>query len=238
MRATIHQPDFMPWFGFFNKIAKADTWIILDHVSNNPRDAAFWGRRVQVLVNGKPNWLSIPLNRPPQTGTGKVGQPIKDMTINMSDLGLMAKRWKTVYTAYAKAPYFRQYADIVEEYFTSKDPILINRNLGFIATVCDVLNIKTQTVLSSSFENSSKSTQLLIDLLGNVGADSYICGGGADGYQQDHLFEKKGISLHYNTFEHPIYQQQKASIFVPGLSIIDALFNVGPEELKGLLRNG
>ena len=71
----------MPWFGFFNKIAKADDWILLDHVENNPRDTAFWPRRVPILVNGQPTWLSIPLFRPKEPGV--IGMPIKDMTINI-----------------------------------------------------------------------------------------------------------------------------------------------------------
>ena len=82
MIITIHQPDFMPWYGFFNKISKVDTWVVLDHVHNNPRKA-FWGRRVQILSNGKPLWLSIPLEKPPQEG--QLGMPLNIMKINLQE---------------------------------------------------------------------------------------------------------------------------------------------------------
>ena len=50
MKTTIHQPDFMPWYGFFNKLSKVDVWVVLDHVENNPRNSSFWGKRVQILI--------------------------------------------------------------------------------------------------------------------------------------------------------------------------------------------
>jgi hypothetical protein len=229
MRVTIHQPDFMPWFGFFNKISKADTWIILDHVENNPRDAAFWGRRVQILVNGQPTWFSISLNRPAQSGI--IGVPIRDMTINLSDRKTMKKRLKMVQEAYAKAPYFADHIPLVKSYFLDEDPSLMNRNLRFIEGVLETLNIKTKMVLSSSFDLHTKGTEMLVDLLAAVGTNTYLCGGGAQGYQQDDLFASHGIKLEYNRFEQPTYRQLKTADFVPGLSIIDALFLVPTDQL-------
>ncbi len=225
----------MPWLGFFNKIAKADTWIILDHVKNNPRDAGFWGRRVRILVNGQPTWLSIPLKRPAQAGV--IGIPIHDMIINLSDRKVMEKRLKTVQIAYVRAPYFSIHSQLVESYFLDEDPSLMNRNLRFIESVFEVLNIKTRTIFSSSLDISTKSTQLLVDLLTKVGADTYLCGGGAQGYQQDDLFASQGIALEYNRFEHPAYRQLRASAFVPGLSIIDALFSVPADQLAQWVKN-
>jgi len=220
--ATIHQPDFMPWFGFFNKIAKADLWIVLDHVKNNPRDAAFWGRRVQILVNGQPTWLSITLNKPKDAGV--IGIPIHDMTINLQDLKVMEKCLKTVRMAYVRAPFFAEHWDLVEVYFLAQGESLLKRNMQFIESVLRLLGIRTQVMYSSSLGVTTQSTQLLIDLLHKVSADTYLCGGGAQGYQQDDLFTANGISLQYNLFEHPIYRQLRTEQFVPGLSILDALF--------------
>jgi hypothetical protein len=235
MRATIHQPDFMPWFGFFNKIAKADLWIVLDHVTNNPRDAAFWGRRVRILVNGQPTWLSITLNKPKETGV--IGIPICDMTINLSDCRIMEKCLKTVQMAYARTPYFAQHWHLVEAYFLDKDASLSKRNMQFIESVMQILSITTPTIRSSSLGVTTKSNQLLIDLLAKVGADTYLCGGGAQGYQQDDLFKENGIRLEYNLFQHPVYAQRKATPFVPGLSILDALFYAGRDAVATWIRS-
>lgn len=234
MKATIHQPDFLPWFGFFNKVAKADLWIVLDHVENNPRDAAFWGRRVRVLVNGQPTWLSIPLSRPAETR--RIGVPICQMSINMSSSKVFEKCLQTVRMAYARAPFFRDHIDLVEAYFRDGDPSLLQRNMRFIRCVMDILGIETRILFSSSFGVLGNGTQLLVDLLIATGADSYLCGTGADGYQQEQLFTEHGISLHYNQFEHPTYRQLRAEQFVPGLSILDALFCVPQEQLASWVK--
>ena len=90
--------------------------------------------------------------------------------------------------AYARAPYYAQYALLIEEYFKDPDPSLINRNMRFIRAVMEILDIRTRIITSSSLGITSKSTQLLVDLLKEIGADTYLCGDGACGYQQDKLF--------------------------------------------------
>ncbi len=227
--ATIHQPDFLPWFGLFNKIAKSDLWIVLDHVKNNPRQSAFWGRRVRVLVNGNPTWLSVPLTRPPQSGV--IGVPIREMRFNEAEQKHLARCLKTVKIAYAKAKYFRQYIGLVEQYFEDSEPLLIYRNMRFIRAVMDILGMHAEIVESSSFNIRSHSTQLLVDLLIRVGAQKYLCGNGAAGYQDNEMFATNGIDLIHNTFRHPVYPQLRTTTFIPGLSIIDALFNVPTEQL-------
>lgn len=229
-RATIHQPDFMPWFGFFNKLAKADTWIVLDHVENNPRDASFWGRRVRILVNGQPSWLAVSLCRPAVAGV--IGVPIREMTINTDSAPDAAEKCiKTVRMAYSAAPFYKRYASLVDNYFTDPDRSLMNRNMRFIADVCRELGIATRIVLSSTLQPKARSTELLVELLKKAGADVYLCGGGAQGYQRDELFAASGIGLEYNSFEHPVYQQLRASDFVSGLSILDMLFCIPLDQV-------
>jgi hypothetical protein len=230
MKVTIHQPDFMPWFGFFNKVAKVDTWILLDHVENNPKDAAFWGRRVQILVNGKPTWLSIPLRKSDEAE--RFGVPIKDMLINMNNRKIFEKNLRTVQMAYARAPYYRRHKHLVEEYFMDEEPSLLKRNMRFIKAVMVLLDMHQEIVSSSTLGVTTRSTQLLIDLLNKVGADTYVCGGGASGYQDDSSFAKNGIKLVYNNFTHPIYSQLRTDDIVQGLSIIDALFNAPNDYLR------
>lgn len=230
MRATIHQPDFMPWFGFFNKIAKVDTWILLDHVENNPRDAAFWGRRVRVLVNGQPTWLSIPLRRPSTPEV--IGIPIREMSINLDERKSLEKSLRTVQMAYAKAPNYGRHIALIEEYFMSSEPSLVVRNMRFIRSVLELFDVRTAIVESSSLGLQTRGTQLLVDLLKAVNAEAYLCGGGASGYQKDEMFSVNHIFLEYNRFEHPVYPQLRSELFVPGLSIIDALFNVSFDKLS------
>ena len=229
MIVTIHQPDFMPWYGLFQKIAAADTWIVLDHTENNPRDAAFWGRRVKTLNNGEGQWFSVTLNKAPK---GVVGIPVFDMTLNLTNKKLLDKSVRTIQQAYAKTPFFKDYFYLVEHYFNHESANLMVRNMQFMTDVMALLNIDTKVVYSSSLAVATASTELLVDLLKKVDATTYLCGNGADGYQQDELFAQAKIELMYNEVRHPSYPQIRSDEFVGGLSILDGLFHLGAEAVS------
>lgn len=223
----------MPWYGFFKKLARADTWVVLDHVKNNPRDSAFWGRRVQVLINGKAYWLSIPIEK--KYSKGQLSVRICDMRVNGSLLNENHKLVKSVYQGYKSAPYFEDIFPIFNSYFLDSDLNLSNRNLNFILKILELLSININVVRSSDLLLQKTSTDLLIEIIQSIGADRYICGNGAIGYQNDDLFAHNNIQLVYNKFEHPNYQQRKVHNFQQGLSILDMLFNCGVNETKAWL---
>lgn len=235
MIVTIHQPDMLPWLGFFNKINKADIWVILEHTKNNPRDAAFWGRRVKVMVNGEGKWLSLPLKRPEIPGL--IGVPINEMEFNNGEHKLFMDAIRTIEISYKKSPFFKQIFPIVEEFLLSQELNMSKRNLTFIFQIMELLQIKTQVCYSSNMNCQENSTKLLVEILKKKQGNTYLCGGGASGYQQDELFNQAGIEVIYNNFNHPIYPQFNVKSFIPGLSIIDALMNVGIEETKELICN-
>jgi len=229
MIVAIHQPNFMPWFGFFHKIAKADLWIVLDHVNNNPKDAAFLGRRVKILLQGKPAWLSMPLIKP--KGTGGFGIPINQMEFNLKEKRTWEKGHKTLQMAYENSPYFEILKSLVEDFFHSDEPLMMSRNMRFIEDVMSLMRIKREIVYSSSLAPEGTATEMLIGLLKKVGAKSYLCGMGSSGYLDDSLFASAGIELIYDDFVHPVYAQYRCDTFVPGLSIIDSLAMVGEVQV-------
>jgi len=235
MIATIHQPDFMPWLGFFKKLTKVDTWIVLDHVTNNPRDAAFWGRRVKILVNRKPFWLSIPLKKPEEPS--RISIPIKEMKIDRSNQMKYENQLKTITQSYCKAPCFSEILPAIQEYYSNYCESLAEKNLLFIQRIFEGLKMKLQIVKSSELGTTTSSTAMLVELLKTVGADCYICGDGAQGYQKDSLFMENKILLQYNNFTHPKYPQSGSREFVPGLSIIDAIANIGFKQTNLVLKN-
>jgi hypothetical protein len=230
---TIHQPDFLPWLGFFNKINKADIWVVLNHTLNNPRDSAFWGRRVKILANGQPYWLSLPLEKPYQKGL--IGIPICEMRYKISDIRAFKNGLVTINNSYKKAPFFEDVFPIIKNYYESEEPLLENRNMSFIKTIMERMKIKTKIVYSSSLNCVESSTSLLIEIIFKVGGTSYICGGGASNYQNDELFKKNCIELTYNNFMHPTYPQFNSRQFQHGLSIVDCLMNIGFEETRKIL---
>src|SRR6185503_18008328 len=90
---------------------------------------------------------------------------------------------------------------------------------------------------ASDLEISGRSNDLLISIVKSAGGNIYMAGGGASGYQDDSLFEKAGLVVTYQRFVHPLYSQTNSKRFVPGLSIIDALMNLGLEGTRSLLVN-
>jgi hypothetical protein len=235
MIVTIHQPDMLPWLGLFNKINKADLWVILEHTKNNPRDAAFWGRRVKIMINGEGKWLSLPLKRPEIPGL--VGVPINQMEFNNGEHKLFMDAIRTIEMSYKKSPFFKKIFPIVEEFLVSQELNMSKRNLSFIFHLMELLEIRTQICYSSDLDCHETSTQLLIEIIRKKQGNTYLCGGGSAGYQNDELFSQAGIQVIYNKFSHPIYPQFNCNEFVPGLSIIDALMNVGIDATKKLIRN-
>ena len=234
MKVCVHQPDFMPWQGFFKKIAASDIWVVLDSVENNPRDPALWCRRVKVLINGHAFWLSLPLKK--IKGINQVKTRIQEIEYDLTKSYLFEKRLKTIEMGYKSARNFKIIFPIVESFFLSNNSNLLQRNVNFIKIVNRLLNINTKIVYSSETNIKSTSTKLLIDLVKYFGGNIYISGYGAISYQEDELFNKSKIRLIKNNFNPQPYSQLKSKVFVPGLSIIDALFNIDIEEVKRLIK--
>lgn len=223
MTVGIHQPDFLPWIGFFNKYRNSDIFVILDHTENNPRDSNFWGRRVKVLASGQPSWLSVPLTKP----SGKLSQPITEMTLNLNDGKFLKKNLSTLSQSYSKAPFFTQIFPLIEAYFNHQSDSLLERNMGFILEVGKQLDFDTKVVYSSDLDCKLNSTDLLIEIIQKVGGTDYLSGTGADGYMKDEMFVQNGMGLQFNDFSLVSYDQVNTKEFIPGLSILDALMNLG-----------
>jgi hypothetical protein len=230
--ASIHQPDFMPWLGLFNKIARSDIFVVLDHVLNNPNDGS-WFRRVRVIAGGQPHWITIPLVKPKDS----VFVPINKMQIKIEDKKFVKKNLQTIYQNYSRTKYFKDVIYLIDDYFQDEEVLMGVRNMKFINKVCSKLNITTQFIYSSALNCEKKATELLVEICNKVGANVYLCGGGADGYQQDDLFAESNIKLIYNKFQHPVYDQANTNEFIPGLSIIDPLMNCGFEGVKQMLHS-
>lgn len=234
MIVAIHQPDFMPWAGFFVKMMKSDTFVILDHTENNPRNSAFWGRRVRIAVNGAAHWFSVPLVKP----AGQIGVPVRDMEISRDEAArhAMSKSLATFRQNYARTPHYARYAGLVEEYFASAEPRLAARNLRFILAVREALGIDAEIIASSSLGCSGRSTKLLVEIVRSAGGDTYLSGDGATGYMDLDVFASEGIRVDFNRFVPPFYLQHNTRNFLPGLSIVDMLMNLGAQESARLLR--
>lgn len=225
---AIHQPNFFPWLGYFDKINRADLFVYLDHVENNPRDP-LWTKRVKLIVNKKEYWLTVPIVRPKEF----VFVPINKMQVNTD--GIWKKHLLTIQQSYGKVPFFDEVFPIVRAFYNDPDRLIANRNIDFIESVCNSLDINTPRIRSSEYKWKKNSTELLIEIVKHFDGDAYMCGCGSGGYQEDEKFDEHGIKLIYQNFQHPTYSHLNSKEFIPGLSIIDALMNLGFSGVKELL---
>ena len=226
---AIHQPNFFPWLGYFDKIARSDVFIFLDDVQFS-KTGGTWSNRVKMLLAGEPRWVTAPINRAFH-GVAAINQ------IEWADeQPWRVKLLKTLSTNYSKAPHYRETMEWLEPLILLSEGKLARYNMAVIRAIAQQIGLRNEhCVTSSSLGGQGQASELLIDLTRKVGGDCYLCGGGADGYQEDEAFAAGGLQLCYQSFSHPMYVQAGQQDFAPGLSIVDALMNVGFRDIKELL---
>ena len=224
---AIHQPNFFPWLGFFDKLARADTMVLLDSVQF-PKKGGTWINRVQLLVGDSPAWVTVPVVRAYE-GT----RTIVEMEIDES-APWRKKLLKTIQASYGRAPYHDDVAGPLADLVEDPSGSLADYNVAAIEALASSLGIETKLVRSSQLEADGAATDLLVAITREVGGRAYLAGGGASGYQEDEKLEAAGIELVEQRFEHPVYEQ-RTNEFVPGLSVIDALMGCGFAGTRELL---
>ncbi|MBU1097711.1 MAG: WbqC family protein [Bacteroidetes bacterium] len=228
--AAIHQPDFFPWLGNFDKINRADVFIVLDNVQYIKKGSN-WSNRVQIIINGEPRFITIPVERN-YHGTRSYIDTKLCCTTHWRE-----KMLSSIKSNYGKSPFFQETYSVVEKLIMNPTDSLLAYNLKIIFTLTEKLNIdSSKIILATDLNPKGKATEQLINLTKAADCNTYMCGGGADGYQLDSRFEEEGIDLLYQNFKHPVYKQFNTVKFYPGLSIIDALMNCGFSETENLIK--
>jgi hypothetical protein len=213
---SIHQPNFFPWLGYFDKIKRSDIFVFLDHVQT-PKKGSSWFNRTQLRCFDKEIFYTCPINRP--SGVITIHQT------QFSD-----PEWKVNFMAvlknyYRNSPNCSDVCHDLSGLIHKKDyEYLADLNKDIIVHFSKYFGYAAQFVSSTNLGIKTKATEMLIDICKQVGADVYLCGGGASGYQKDELFEKKGIDLIYQNFVSEPYGNPEN--YLPGLSIIDYLMSV------------
>ena len=224
---AIHQPNFLPWLGFFDKIHRSDVFVVMDNAQFS-KTGGTWTNRVQLIVNKEPAWVTVPIVRA-YHGL----RTIREMKINDSQ-PWRVKLLRTIEMNYGRAPYFTDVVSVIREVVEQPTTDLAEYNLTAIRTLCGRLQLTTPIVLGSSLATEGRSTDLLIEMATAVGGNAYLAGGGASGYQDDEHFRERGVELVFQDFLHPTYPQFNTDSFVAGLSIVDALMNCGFDGVRKL----
>ena len=217
MRVSIHQPNYIPWIGYFHKIFQSDVHVFLDDVEYSKNGFI---NRNKILMNGSDVFLTIPISKKFHRS------PLNEIIIQ--DKRWASKHLKTISQSYSKSPYYDMYYNEFSALLLdNQDQTLSKLNSSIIKWVVNKLGCTTSFVFSSqlSIDKNLKKTDLLLNILESLGATSYISGVGAYDYLDESRF--KEIELIWQNFNHPFYNQN-SSKFVKNLSIFDVLFNEGP----------
>ena len=223
---AIHQPEYLPWLGFFKKMMNAELFVFLDDVQFRKKG---WQNRNRIRINDGTALLSIPVHT---HSYPKINEVTIDNEKNWS-----IRHKKSILYNYARAPYFDEIKDFIESIFEKKFQYLVDLNTEIIKFIMNELEIKSKIVFSSELEISKKGSDRVLDICKAVGADHYITGTfWAESNLRVEEFKKSNIDIEFQKFQHPIYKQIHGE-FIPEMSIIDLLFNEGRKEAKKILQN-
>jgi len=225
MKVAIHQPNFLPWIGYFHKISTVDTFVFFDDVQF-PRGKTY-GNRVLIKTKTGTNWLTVPILH-------------KSDLLNFNEVKIdyngrqVEKILKTIKINYSKSPFFEEIFNLVEEQFLVSPAKLYKLNIKLIRSLSKYLGISKKFMLCSEILQplNLSGGEKILGILKSLGATEYVSGKGigSSKYIKKDNFREAGIKLTYQNFTHPKYKQLYGE-FKPYLSIVDLLCNRGKSSL-------
>jgi len=213
-----HQPNYLPWLGFFDKIRRSDIFIIEDNVQFERQG---FTNRNRIMTSDGIRWLTVPIEHE--------NKPLLINEVRIANKGEPSwghRHWLTIKHGYCKAPYWNDYADFFQETYEHEWDMLIDLNMYLIKGIMHFLKLETPLILGSSLNAQGKKTELIIEQCKKIGAGIQLAGNGCRDYIDKQQFKQAGIKLIFQNFSHPIYPQT-CKEFVPNLSVIDYLFCTG-----------
>ena len=232
MLVTVHQPHFMPWLGYLHRMAQADLFIVLDHVQF---ERGNYQNRTMIRMNGEPRWLTVPVVQRSQKE--RIIEKQIDQTLADSPRWWSMAHFQTIRQAYREARYLGLYAPTLRQILETRWTRLVELDAAMLEFLRDAFAIRTKIVRSSELQVEGAKSQLILNLCRAVGADALLAGLGGSRHYLDHAeFERHGVRVAYQEFEHPVYAQCGGEPFIKGLSSLDLLLNCGPASRDLLMK--
>ncbi|MCX6907929.1 MAG: WbqC family protein [Verrucomicrobia bacterium] len=226
MILAAHQPQYLPWLGFFDKMTRADVFVLLDCPQYKKRE---FQNRNRIKSPHGAIWLTVPV-----LSTSRRFQRIRDVEIN-NTVYWRNKHWKSIEQHYRKAPFWSDHASAIQAFYGAEWSSLCDLNMAMFRHYVQVLGITTTFRVESEVGTTRTNTERLIELCKKLGATCYLSGAGGKDYMDESRFAQEGIELRYHQYGHPVYRQMYPDLpFAPFMCILDLLFNEGPGSLRVL----
>lgn len=225
MRVGMHQINYFPWMGYFNKIVKSDKFILLDEVQLS--DSGTMQRNRILNKNGEITYITVAFNR-----KDYINKRFCDIELN-KNVDWQKRQYNLLYDVYHKFSSWDEVYELIRPVFEQNFETLQGVNCKALEIICGILGIDTSKFIyqsSLACDREARKSDLVLSLCKAVNADVYLSGIGAKKYMEMSCFRDERIGVQFQTFNSPKYEQRYSSQFVPGLSILDVLFNCGIEK--------
>lgn len=233
------QPGYLPWLGFFDQADRADVFVLYDDL---PFDRRSWRQRNRIKTPHGPAWLSVPIAH--RHGGAPEPPTILEAPIAASVPWRRHHR-ESLRHCYRHAPYFDDHAPFFEDTYRRPWTRLGDLTLHVIDHLVSVLGITSTIVRSSALGlerafrargfQADRRTERIAFVVRELGGRRFLEGAAGRDYIQEDLLERSGVGVVYQDYRHPTYPQRFGP-FVPYLSVVDLLFNCGPESLAVIRR--
>ncbi|WP_431204248.1 WbqC family protein [Bradyrhizobium betae] len=220
MRISIVQSCYIPWKGFFDLIGRCDEYVIYDRMQFVKRH---WHNRNRIKTANGSEWLTIPV-----VTKGRFDQAIDEVLIEKP---WAEKHWRTLELAYRRAPFFEVLAPVVRGWYerANKEVRLTDVNELFTREIAGLLGLRTNIVRDTAYPADGSKTARLLAIAQAARADRYLSGPSARAYLDEARLADAGIATEWMNYQgYPEYQQLHGD-FDHAVSILDVLFNTGPE---------
>jgi len=224
-KICIHQPDFLPYLGFFHRLLSIDLFIILDDVQF---EKGGWHHRDKIKTKQGEQWLSLSIKK------GVFPQNINQVELAKNSHIWVEKNLNLLIENYKRSQFFDSYFPEIQKIYLTGFQKMTDLNIAFLDFFLEVFDLQVNVVISSSLNTEGHSNQKLINLIKVTDGTHYLSGVGARAYLNEEMFTQEGIIVEWQNFSHPIYPQLHGE-FIPYLSCIDLLFNCGSKS-KDILR--
>lgn len=227
MIVGIHQPHYLPWLRYIDKLVRSDVFVLLDDVQYTKNG---WQNRNKIKCAQGWMYLTVPVR-------DAFAKPILDVRINNQERWRQ-KHWTALRTNYARAPYFDRYAGALEDLYRREWDRLCDLSIAFLERVLSWLDIGTRLVRSSALGVPGRGSERVAEICVRLGATEYLTGDYAAANHLDvQAVRARGVEVRPQQWACVDYPQQYPRAgFVPDLSIVDLLFNQGNGSLAVLER--
>ena len=228
MIVSINQPAYLPWLGYFHRVAASDLHIVLDHVQFEKNS---FTNRNKIRTKEGWQWLTVPLET-----KGRFGELVIQNVAIDNRSRWARKHWNAMRLNYAHAAHFEEHAYFFEKVYGKRWQRLEDLTREITAYLLQAFAVATPLRHSSEMQAMGKKDELVLNLCREAGATTYLSGPLGRDYLRDELFRDAGIKIVYQDYAHPHYDQVYPG-FEANMSAIDLLFNHGPRS-REILMNG